>query len=158
MTTPTSLSLISESWVSQELSRERLKHPVGVWKSFLNGDSVEYLDFDVLSLAKPSVQAQQPRLVSCSPAVEWPPELCQSRTNPLFLQKVFEDTALPLRTPHFEIDVHENPRKPICHQQPCHVQNNLNPLSPPFRRSDWTSAHRLDHVDVPKCIKLSYLC
>lgn len=29
--------------------------------------------------------------ISCSPKVEWPPELWQSRTNPVFPQKGFED-------------------------------------------------------------------
>lgn len=36
--------------------------------------------------------------IRSSPTVEGPPELCENRTNPLFLQKALEDTTL-LRSP-----------------------------------------------------------
>ncbi len=40
------------------------------------------------------------------------------------------------------------------HQQPFHIQSHLNPLSSPFWCSVWTSASRLHHIKIPKCIEL----
>ncbi len=44
--------------------------------------------------------------------------------------------------------------QPIWHQQSFHVQSHLNTLSSPFWCSVWTSASRLHHIWMPKCIEL----
>lgn len=67
MTTPTSLSFSSESWLSQDP---------------LNGDSVEYLHCDVPSLVKPSVQARQTGLLSYLVPQGWNDLLSSARAGP----------------------------------------------------------------------------
>lgn len=44
--------------------------------------------------------------------------------------------------------------QPVFRQQSQHVQSSLNPLSSPLKCSDRTLAGHLDHVYMPKCIKL----
>ncbi len=81
------------------------------------------------------------------------------------INKAFSSTQLPLTGYFFFFEPFSvNPRdfisekipedqqflkhsdQPVWHQQPFHIQSNLNPLSSPFWCSVWTSANRLQHI------------
>ncbi len=93
----------------------------------------------------------------------------QSAHSPLTsnINKAFSSTKLPLtgyflffgpfsvnpRNGCVKIPVDQQFLKYSDHQQPFHIQSHLNSLSSPFRCLVWTSASRLHHILMPKCIE-----